>query len=288
MRKYIKSLVKKVITQDFCGVAAEMAFWFILGLFPFLLFLTSLFAWLGKKTLITPILTFITDIAPKDVSSLILNTLEEAMIFKQGKLIAIFGLVITIALAANAIAAIIKGLNRAYAIEETRSFIYTRILSVVMVFINSLLLFLAVNLIILGKVFLNFMIAYPAFSNLSLQSIDIISIVRWPVSYFALAFCAIANYYMLPAIDGNEKIKLKSVLPGTLFFSFLWILGSWSFSLYLSNLNAYNKVYGAIGAVAILMVWLYYTSLIILIGGEINSRVYSKLMSQKLSEKISQ
>ena len=203
------------------------------------------------------------------------------MIFKQGKLVAIFGLIITIALASNAIAVIIKGLNRAYAIEETRNFFYTRTLSVLMVFMNSLVLFLTVNLIVLGKVFLDFMIVYPAFSNLSLHSIDIISVVRWPVSYLALAFCAIGNYFILPAIEGNDKIKFKSVLPGTLFFCFFWMVGSWGFSLYLSNLNAYNKVYGAIGAVAILLVWLYYTSLIILIGGEINSRVYARLMNKK-------
>ena len=169
MRKYIESLVKKIIEQDFFGVAAEMAFWFILGLFPFLLFLTSLFAWMGKKTLITPILNFLTNIAPKDVASLILNTLNEAMIFNQGKLIAIFGFIITIWLASNAIAVIIKGLNRAYAIEETRSFIYTRVLSVIMVFVNSLLLFLAVNLIVLGKVFLDFTLQYTILSKLSID-----------------------------------------------------------------------------------------------------------------------
>lgn len=278
MRNYIESLIKKIIDQDFCGVAAEMAFWFILGLFPFLLFLTSLFAWLGKKTLIIPILTFLTNIAPKDVASLILDTLNEAMIFKQGVLIAVFGIVITIALSSNAIAVIIKGLNRAYAIEETRNFIYTRTLSVLMVFMNSLALFLAINLIVLGKVILNFMIEYTALSQLS---IDIISIVRWPVSYLALAFCAIGNYYFLPCIEGNDRIKFKSVLPGTLFFSFFWMLGSWCFSLYLSNLNAYNKVYGTIGAVAIMMVWMYYTSLIILVGGEVNSRVYNRLLAKK-------
>ncbi len=282
MRNYIESLIKKIIDQDFCGVAAEMAFWFILGLFPFLLFLTSLFAWLGKKTLIIPILTFLTNIAPKDVASLILDTLNEAMIFKQGVLIAVFGIVITIALSSNAIAVIIKGLNRAYAIEETRNFVYTRALSVLMVFMNSLALFLAINLIVLGKVILNFMIEYTALSQLS---IDIISIVRWPVSYLALAFCAIGNYYFLPCIEGNDKIKFKSVLPGTLFFSFFWMLGSWCFSLYLSNLNAYNKVYGTIGAVAIMMVWMYYTSLIILVGGEVNSRVYNRLLAKKNDSK---
>lgn len=281
MKKYIESLIKKIIEQDFFGVAAEMAFWFILGLFPFLLFLTALFGWMGKKTLISPILTFITNIAPKDVSTLILNTLEEAMIFNQGTLIAIFGFCITIWLSSNALAVIIKGLNKAYAIEETRSFIFTRVLSILMVFINSLLLFLAVNLIVLGKVFLDFMMQYTIISQLS---IDLISILRWPVAYLALAVCAMSNYFILPCIEGNDKIKFRSVLPGTLFFCLFWMLGSWCFSIYLSNLNTYNKVFGTIGAFAILMVWLYYTSLIMLVGGEVNSRVYARLMAKEKSE----
>ena len=277
MKKYIENLINKIIVLDFFGVAAEMAFWFILGLFPSLLFLTSLFAWIGKKTLILPILDFITNIAPKDVSNLILNALNEAMIFEQGTFVAVFGLCVTIALSANAIAVIIKGLNRAYGIEETRSFIYTRILSVLMVFVNSFLLFLAVNLIVLGKVILNFLIEYTALSQLS---IDIISIVRWPVSCLALAFSAYANYLILPDIQKQDKKRVASVIPGTLFFSIFWMIGSWCFSLYLSNLNAYNKVYGPIGAFAILMVWLYYTSLIVLIGGEINSRMYNYFVNK--------
>ena len=281
MRKYIESLIKKIIDQDFFGVAAEMAFWFVLGLFPFLLFLTALFGWMGKKTLISPILTFITNVAPKDVSNIILNTLEEAMIFNQGTLIASFGFCITIWLSSNALAVIIKGLNKAYAIEETRSFIFTRVLSILMVFINSLLLFLAVNLIVLGKVFLDFMMHYTILSQLS---IDLISVLRWPVAYLALAVCAMSNYFILPCIEGNDRIKFRSVLPGTLFFCLFWMLGSWCFSLYLSNLNTYNKVFGTIGAFAILMVWLYYTSLIMLVGGEVNSRVYARLMNKHKSE----
>ena len=281
MRNYIESLIKKIIDQDFFGVAAEMAFWFILGLFPFLLFLTALFGWMGKKTLLSPILTFITNGAPKDVSNLILNTLDEAMIFNQGTLIAIFGFCITIWLSSNALVVIIKGLNKAYAIEETRNFVFTRVLAILMVFINSLLLFLAVNLIVLGKVFLDFMMHYTILSQLS---IDLISILRWPVAYLALAVCAMSNYFILPCIEGNDKIKFRSVLPGTLFFCLFWMLGSWCFSIYLSNLNTYNKVFGTIGAFAILMVWLYYTSLIMLVGGEVNSRVYARLMNKQKSE----
>lgn len=275
MRKYIEDLINKIIQADFPGMAAEMAFMFILGLFPFLLFLMSLFAWLGKKALINPILNFLTAITPSDVARLINTTLNEAMIFNQGKLIAVIGLCITVALASNAVAVSMKGLNRAYQIEENRPFWYTRLLSVLMVFANAFVLFITVNLIIFGKVILEFIINY---TNLPHNFINFILIARWPVSFLALYFMAFINYYMLPAVVGHDSLKRKSALPGTLLFCCLWLLGSWSYSLYLSNLNTYNKVYGTIGAFAILMVWLYYTSLIILIGGEVNSQVYEKLL----------
>lgn len=276
MKKYITNLINKIIQEDFAGMASEMAYIFILGLFPFLLFMTSLFAWLGKKALMKPILNFLTVIAPSDVSKLVDSVLNEAMIFNKGGLVALFGLIITIALASNAVAVIMKGLNRAYRIEETRPFWYTRLLSILMVFANAFVLFISVNLIIFGKVILEVIINY---TNLSDFYVNLILVIRWPVSFLALYLMAFINYYILPAVAGHEKVRRKSALKGTLFFCFLWLLGSWSFSIYLNNLNTYNRVYGTIGAFAILMVWLYYTSLIILIGGEINSQEYEKLIN---------
>ncbi|MDD3237848.1 MAG: YihY/virulence factor BrkB family protein [Candidatus Gastranaerophilales bacterium] len=272
--KYIKRQIENVIEADFPGMAAEMAFMFVLGIFPFLLFLTSLFAWLGKKSLMAPILNFLVAFTPQDVSNLIINSLNEAMVFQQGGTIAIICFFVTLGLASNAIAVIMKGLNRVYGINECRPFWYTRLLSVLMVFANAFVLFISVNLIILGKVILEFLIAFTPIPN---ALINFILIARWPVSFLALYLVTFINYYILPAVIGHTKAKRKSVLPGTLFFCFFWLLGSWTFSLYLSNLNTYNRVYGTIGAFAILMVWLYYTSLIILIGGEINSQVYIKL-----------
>ena len=87
-------------------------------------------------------------------------------------------------------------------------------------------------------------------------------------------------YYILPDLRGNEKFKRTSALPGTFFFCSFWLLGSWGFSLYVNNLKTYNMVYGTIGAFAVLMVWLYYTSILILIGGEINSQVYNRLSAK--------
>lgn len=274
----IWDFVDIIIKQDFYGMAAEMGFWFMIGIFPFLLSIAAMFAWLGKKTVIYPILNFITTVAPPDVAQLIMSVLDEAMIFKQGTLIAVIGFIITVALASNAIAVIIKGLNRSLNIEETRSFLYTRTLSVLMVFVNALVLFLSVNVLIWGKIILDFCAQKQI---IMYTTADIIAVLRWPTMIIIICLILWVNYYVLPALEGDESIKIKASLPGAIFLCLFWLLGSWCFSIYLSNLNAYNKVYGTIGAVAILMVWLYYTSLLILLGGQINSRYYERLTQNK-------
>ena len=277
-KNYLMNLIKRVIDDDFLGMAAEMGFWFAIGIFPFMLFVMSFFGWLGKKSLMMPIIHFLDSVAPNQSVGLIKEVLEEVVIFQKGGLLAIFGFVVTVALASNAIFVIIKGLNRALGIEEYRNLIITRIISVLMVFINAFVMFISVNLIIFGKIILQFLLN---FIHMSDNFINIVMITRWPVSFVVLYFMAFLNYYILPATRGHEKIKSKSSLPGTLFFCVFWLLGSWWFSVYINNLNTYNRVYGAIGAFAMLMVWLYWTSLIMLIGGEINSQVYNKLVSEQ-------
>lgn len=274
IKKYSKNIISRIIDDDFPGMAAEMAFMFVLGIFPFLLVLMSFFAWMGKKAFINKIFIFLEIIAPPQISNLINSVMNEIMIFSQGKLVAIFGFCITLFLASNAIFVIIKGLNRAYGIVETRNLLVTRLLSVLIVFANGLVLFLSINLIIFGKIILEMLLS---FIHLPLNVVNMILIFRWPVSFLALFVVAYMNYYFLPDIKEMTKARYISSLFGTLFFCIFWLLGSWLFSLYVGNLNTYNWVYGTIGAFAMLMVWLYYTSLLILIGGEINSQILDKL-----------
>ena len=239
-----------------------------------MLFLTAIFGWLGHKDLITPVLGFLSTIIPKQVMDLVMSVLSEAMIFSHGKLIAIIGFCVTIILSTNAIAVVLKGLNRAYKVEDTRSFLYTRTLAFLMFIVDTLVLFLSINLIVFGRMIINFMI-----SNFSMSAnvAVLLLTIRWPVAFAALFLMAFLSYYILPDLKGNEKFKRKSAIPGTWFFTTFWLVGSWGFSIYVNNLKTYNMVYGTIGAFAVLMVWLYYTSILILIGGEINSQVYNQL-----------
>lgn len=272
--KTLRNIIKSVIDNDFFGMAAEMGFMLVIGIFPFMLFLTALFGWLGKHSFMNPLIVFMQQVMPNDVINLIETVLNEVWFFTKGGLVATLGFCITLILSTNALAIVLKGLNRAYKVEETRSFLYTRLLSLVMVFVNALVLFLSINLIIFGKVIIKFLVTYIGLTS---HLGNIILFIRWPIAFIALFLMAYLHYYILPDLGGKERLRRRSAIPGTVFFCISWLLGSWGFSVYINNLHTYNFVYGTIGGFAVLMVWMYYTSILILIGGEINSQLFNKL-----------
>ncbi len=276
----VKKLIKSIIRNDFCGMAAEMGFMMVIGIFPFMLFLMAVFGWMGHKSMMGPILLFLNNVMPAQAINLIKSVLNEVMIFSKADIMAVIGFCVTLFLSTNSIAVVLKGLNRAYKVEETRSFLYTRLLSLIMVFVDTMVLFLSINLIVFGRLIVSTLINTL---HISAPVATALLTLRWPVAFMALFLMAFLSYYVLPNLKGNEKFKMKSALAGTWFFCTFWMLGSWGFSIYVNNLNTYNMVYGTIGAFAVLMVWLYYTSLLILIGGEINSQVYNQL-EKKASE----
>ncbi len=276
MQKYVKvvkSIIKSVIDNDFAGMAAEMGFMLIIGIFPFALFLIEVFSHLGHKSFANSIFVALSNVMPNDALGLLRSVINEVSFSDKGGLLAVIGIIITIILSTNAMAIILKGLNRAYKVEETRSFLYTRLLSLMMVFANTAILFLAVNLIVFGKVILKFLTTI----GLNIDIANTILVLRWPAAFIALFVLAYLHYYILPDLSGKEVLRRKSAFPGTMFFCISWLAGSWWFSIYVNNLHTYNFVYGTIGAFAVLMVWLYYTSTLILIGGEINSQLYNVL-----------
>ncbi|MFI3300848.1 MAG: YihY/virulence factor BrkB family protein [Candidatus Gastranaerophilales bacterium] len=272
-----KDLIRSVIYHDFFGMAAEMGFMMVIGIFPFMLFVMAVFGWLGNKTFMSPLLRMLSSIMPEQAMDLILTVLSEVMIFSRGKTMAIVGLCITLFLSTNAVAVVLKGLNRAYKVTETRNFIYVRILSLLMMLVDILVMFLSINLIVFGRVIINFLVEH---FHMSQQIAIMLLTLRWPIAFAALYLMAFLSYYILPDLRGNEAFKRKSALLGTWFFCVFWLVGSWGFSIYVNNFSTYNMVYGTIGAFAVLMVWFYYTSILILVGGEINSQVYNRLESK--------
>lgn len=281
--KTLKNIVHNVVDNDLFGMAAEMGFMLVIGFFPFVLFLTAVFGWLGKHTFMMPLMQFFQKVVPGDVLNLLQIVMNDIWFFSKGGLIAILGFTITVVLSTNALAIVAKGLNRAYKLTDTRSWIYNRLLALIMVFVNALILFLSIDLIVFGKVIIKFLTTYI---GLQVHIGNIILFLRWPIAFIALFIMAYLHYYILPDLQCAEKLRRRSALPGAFFFTISWLIGSWGFSLYINNLHTYNFVYGTLAGFAILMVWLYYTSILILVGGQINFQLFDKLeRKEELKEK---
>ena len=282
---FFKNTIMSIIENDFSGMAAEMSYMLVIGIFPFMLFLMSLFNLIGKNYYMNPLFIFLEKVMPAESLGLIYTVINQVLGFANGRSIAILGLLITFFLSINALAVVIKGLNRAYKVEETRAFLYTRLLSLIMVIVNTLVLFLSINLIIFGRVIIRFLVAYTA---LTPDMGSMLLAIRWPIAFLALFVMAFLHYYIFPDVSWSEELKCKSALPGTMFFCVTWLLASGGFSLYVNELHTYNLVYGSIAAFAMLMIWFYFTSMLVLIGGEINSQVHDKLEREKILEALEQ
>ena len=271
----IKKAISVILREDIFGSAAEMSYMLTLSVFPLLLSFMAIFSIVGNTAFVNVALNTLSQFAPAEVIVVIQTVLKEVTLLKGYSLVAIIGFLTTLYLASNSISVIIKCLNQSDKIKETRGFIYTKLLSICMVFVYVIFLFFSVNLIIFGQTILNLISKYVHIIPLEVS--QLILLLRWPVTFILIFILAGINYYVLPA----KKVKIKTVIPGSAFFTFFWLLGSWLFSIYINNFGSYNKVYGSIAAFAILMIWLYFTSIIILIGGEINNYVFDWVVNKK-------
>lgn len=276
---FLKKTIISIIENDFSGMAAEMSYMLVIGIFPFMLFLMSLFNLIGKNYYMNPLFIFLLKFMPEDSVRLIHMVLHQVLGFASGPSVAFLGLFVTLFMSMNALSVVIKGMNRAYKVEETRAFVYTRLLSLMMVIVNTLVLFLSINTIIFGKLIIRFLIAYTAITP---DMGDVLLLIRWPIAFLALFVMAFLHYYIFPDVSWSEELKRKSALPGAIFFCVIWLLASGGFALYVNTLHTYNFIYGSIAAFAMLMIWLYFTSMLLLIGGEINSQIHDKLEQDKI------
>ena len=265
----VKELARRVIYEiwdDKCFArAAQLAYYFLFALFPFLLFLTTLLGYLPVANPMETVMGFLTRFASHDVLRLIRENIQELVTQQRGGLLSV-GILMALWLATSAVVAVGDVLNEAYGVVDSRPLwkLYGEAL-LLMVGLTILFLFSTVLLIFgpqLGALVGNTLNLGKAFEIAW-------NIVRWPVLVFFVNLAVAMLYYFTPDVEQ----KWKWVTPGTIFSVMGWLLVSLGFAFYVNNFDSYNKTYGSIGTVIVLLTWLYVTGLFILIGGEINSEI---------------
>jgi len=267
-----KTLGKRVISEirsdDVFGRAAQLAYYFLLALFPLLLFLTSVIGLLlGSGTGVRHALfAYFSRVLPGAASNLVDSTMYEVTAASGGGKLT-FGLLAALWAASNGMGAITEALNAAYNVKESRAWWKQRLTAIGLTLVLSILIISALVLVLYGGKIANQLALSYGFGEVFTFGWKFL---QWPLvlGFMLLSFSLI--YYVAP--DLHEQ-KWMWITPGSVLGVALWLLVSFGFKLYLHFFDSYSKTYGALGAVIILMLWLYLTGAAILIGGEVNSEI---------------
>ncbi|MCA1816589.1 MAG: YihY/virulence factor BrkB family protein [Acidobacteria bacterium] len=265
-------LAKRVWGQttedDIFGNSAKLSYYFLLALFPLLLFLTTLLGYLAETgtELREELLRILATVIPADASSLIFKTVNEVREHAGGGKLS-FGILATLWAASNGMGALTEALNVAYEVRETRAWWKSRLTAVVLTVVLSILIMSALVLVLFGGGLAHWIAARWSFGAVFVASWKVL---QWIVVLLFVLLAFAILYYFAPDVRVR---RWQWIAPGTCVGVALWLLVSFAFRLYLHFFNSYSATYGALGAVIILMLWFYLTGAAILVGGEINSEI---------------
>ncbi|MCK1985486.1 MULTISPECIES: YihY/virulence factor BrkB family protein [Peribacillus] len=259
--KFSKNLIKEIKEDRVTGLAAEQAYYYLLALFPLLILLLSLLPYLNIdiQTALDTIKTFMPAETMEVIEKNIINILSE----RNGGLLT-FGFLGTIWSASNGMNAFIHSMNIAYDVEETRNFIKARFISIILTLGLVVAFIVMLGLPVFGKVIIDLVqqvIPIPEETQI------LFSLLRWVIAVVVISLVLAFLYRFAP----NKSFPIKHVIPGAVTATVLWLGISLGFSFYVSNFANYSSTYGSLGGVIILMLWLYLSGLIFVIGGEINA-----------------
>jgi membrane protein len=259
---------QEVQEDEIFGRAAELSYYFLLALFPLIIFLTSVIGLItGSGTgLRHALFNYLAHVMPPSAFKLIDSTILEISSASGGGKLS-FGILAALWAASSGMGALTRSLNVAYDVKESRPWWKQRLVAIALTVALSVLVISALVLVIYGD-----RIADSIAGSLSLGSAFKFTwkVVQWPIVLACMLFAFALIYYFAPDLHDQAW---KWLTPGSAIGVGLWLLISFGFRVYLRFFNSYSKMYGSLGAVIILMLWLYLTGAAILIGGEVNSEI---------------
>jgi membrane protein len=263
MTELIKRVAKSIYADNVIGQAAQLAYYFLFALFPFLLFLTTLLGFLPLA--MDEIMALLADIMPPELISLVQDNVRTLVVQQRGELM-FFGILTALWTTSSAVTAIMNNLNHAYGVEEGRPLWKVWGIALLLVLGLSGLLMASVALLIFGPQIGGLLAHYIGLGT----AFEVIwNFARWPIILAFLIFAMANIYYFAPDVEQNWKW----ITPGSVFAILAWILVSLGFSYYVSQFGSYNKIYGSIGTFIVLMTWMYLMGFMILVGGTINAKI---------------
>jgi membrane protein len=259
---FIKGMQKGAITQR----AASLSFNFFLALFPAIIFLFTLMPYLPIHNFQITLFEILQSFLPSNAFETVESTISDIITNKRSGLLS-FGFIMTLYFATNGVNAIIEAFNKTYHTVESRSWIRQRLISIVLVLILSLLLIISITLITAGSFILNYLVHHGILKGQF--TIYLLFASRWIVLMAMLFFGVSFLYYFAPA----KKRTFRFISAGSTLATVLTLITILGFKYYVANFSKYNALYGSIGTLIIVLMWIYFNAIILLIGFELNASI---------------
>jgi membrane protein len=261
----LKRTIKETSEDDCLGLAAQLAYYFFLALFPAILFLLAIASFFPLTNFTDDLVRTLRPIAPADVLRLLEDQLRRISDSDSGGILTI-GILGAIWSSSAAVIAIIGSLNRAYDIEEGRPWWKVRLIAIGLTMALALLVVISFTLIVAGPSIAEHLASTFGLGPVFEWSWDIL---QWPVAFFLVCSAVGLVYYYAP----DAEQEWVWITPGALIGTVLWVLVSLAFKFYVARFADYNATYGAVGGVIVLLLWFYISGLAILVGAELNAEI---------------
>ncbi len=254
-------IVNKTMEDNIPALSAQLSYYLILSIFPFLIMAISLLC--GYSEYIYNILNSLSNVIPDEVYGIIYNVLKYSVSSCSRPYLSISMLIILWS-ATSGSAAIINGINIAYGFNTKKNFLFLRLRGILFTLALMISMQIVFAVIVAGRSLLIFLKRIPIFENYNFVLIDIL---RFAVAFFAIFIILSAAYKFLP----YEKVKFSYAYPGAIFAAVGSTAGSYVYSRYVSSRVVYiASIYGNLSGLFVFMIWIYILSIIFLMGAEVN------------------
>lgn len=266
LRELGRRLWHESLQDELLGRAAQLSYYVLLALFPALIFLTALMGAFSVQNYMPELMSYLRQVLPNDALSMVERFLKQVAEGSGTNILSLGGLGALWA-SSSGVTAIMDALNVVYGVKtDSRPFWRVRLMAIALTIGLAGFVILSLTLVLYGPSIGGWI---ADFIGLGRVFIVAWNLLQWPVVIVIMLLVVGTIYYLCPDIHQNWRW----VSPGSAFAVAMWLVVSLGFKLYVDNFGDYNKVYGSIAGVIVLMLWLYWSGMVLLVGGEINAEI---------------
>lgn len=271
-------LIEKLRVYNIDQRATSVAFSLTLASFPAVIFLFTLIPYIPIVNLDDQIMEFLSEVIPKGIYVEVSQTILD-IVSRPRKGVLSIGFATALITATNGMVSLMRSFNVVYRARENRGFFKTRGIAILLTLFLALVMIVSIVLLIVGDRIMFLIAEWDIVQEEWI--INIVNITRYVITFATLALGVSLIYRFAP----NKYVKIPFFNPGSLIASALIVLATYGFSFYFSNFSSYNKLYGSIGTMIALMIWIYLIALLLILGFEINASIISGRNKSKIRAK---